>query len=339
MALNPKLEFYKIKLVSITNDYKTFRDFAIDELYQRRPSSDAQIMYKLFDTFISKLTSHIAKDDKIKKQLKLIKTSANIHLEHKPQVDVNRNIIYGVINGGRYGRNGMMSDSSTKSEDASPFDKNQTILRYYYFLLYLPLDHYEGFLIIHSNSKEETITEVFKTYIAKLFKGNYYRKAALFSFCPKSFQEEFERDAIIKSLEFSNSYLDTIFTEDGIKSCIKGYEVKIEIKPKDKTLSLSDKPFIKKIISRLGFIRNNENRDNLTDFKGKRMTLNSKSTNSNNSFDIDDENLEVKPVVYLKERITKFNDDDTPNFDELNSYCQNLFNKEVLPEIRPDLYV
>lgn len=339
MALRPKLEFYKIKLVSITNDDKTFRDFAVDELYKRKPSLNAQIMNKLFDHFISKLTSRIAKDDKIKKQLKLIKTSANIHLKHQPQVDVRNNIIYGVINGGRYGRNGMMSDSSTKSEDASSFDKNKTILRYYYFLLYLPLDYSEGCLIIHSNSKEETITEVFKTYIAKLFQGKYYRKAALFSFCPNSFQKEFEKGAIIKSLEFSNSYLENIFADDGIKSCLKGYEVKIEIKPKNNNLSLTDKSIVRRFISQLGFVRNKEGKDRLTDFRSKRMKLNNPSTNSNDSFDIDDENLEVKPVVFLDGRITKFNDDDTPDFDELNYYCQNLFINEILPEIRPDLYV
>ena len=339
MALRPKLEFYKIKLVSTTNDYKTFRDFAIDELYQRKPNSNAQIMYKLFDYFISKLTSNIAKDDRIKKQLKLIKTSANIYLEYKPQVDVDRNIIYGVINGGRYGRNGMMSDSAAESEDASSFDKNKTILRYYYFLLYLPLDYNEGCLIIHSNSKEETITEVFKTYIAKLFQGKYYRKAALFSFCPNSFQKEFEKGAIIKSLEFCNSYLDNIYTDEGLKSYLKNYEVKIEIKPKKQDIPLSEKSIIQRFIRQLGFTRSNDKKDALVNFKSKRMKVNSPSTNSNDSFDIDDENLEVKPVVFLDGRITKFNDDETPNFGELNSYCQNLFINEILPEIRPDLYV
>ena len=49
MALRPKLEFYRFKLVSKDENYKTFRDFAIEELYQRRPNSDVKIMNKLFD--------------------------------------------------------------------------------------------------------------------------------------------------------------------------------------------------------------------------------------------------------------------------------------------------
>ena len=53
---------------------------------------------------------------------------------------------------------------------------------------------------------------------------------------------------------------------------------------------------------------------------------------------LDDENLDLIPVVYLEDRIKNYNDDETPEFEELNILCQNLFKDEVLPEIRPDLY-
>ena len=97
MALKPKLEFFRFKLISKDGEYKTFRDFAIDELYQRRPSSDAQIMNKLYEHFMNRLVTDTAKSSKLKKQLKLIKTTANIHLDKKPLVDINNNLIYGVI--------------------------------------------------------------------------------------------------------------------------------------------------------------------------------------------------------------------------------------------------
>ena len=48
--------------------------------------------------------------------------------------------------------------------------------------------------------------------------------------------------------------------------------------------------------------------------------------------------LNVIPVVYLEGRINHYNDDDTPEFNELNQLCQNLFQDEVLPEIRPVLF-
>lgn len=339
MALRPKLEFYKFKLISKDGTSKTFRDYAVEELYQRRPSSDAQIMNKLYEHFMNRLVTDTAKSGKLKKQLKLIKTTANIHLDKKPLVDINNNLIYGVINGGRFGRNGMMSDSSVETEDASAFGKNKTILRYYYFLLYLPLDYSEGCFIIHSNSKEETITDIFKTYISRLFKGEKYKSAALFMFCPKSFQQEFEECAIIKSVEFGNTYLDDIYTDDGIHSYSQLYDVKIEIKPRQGDIPLSEKSKISKLLQILGFARERQNTDKLTEFNSKKMTLNSPFSKSDRTFDFDDENLNAIPVVYLEGRIQNYNDDDTPDFRELNTLCQNLFRDEILPEIRPDLYV
>jgi hypothetical protein len=43
--------------------------------------------------------------------------------------------------------------------------------------------------------------------------------------------------------------------------------------------------------------------------------------------------------VYLNGRISKSNPDGTPDFDELAELCKNYFNDEILPELRPDLYV
>ena len=338
MALRPKLEFYKFKLVSRDGAYKTFRDFAIDELHQRRSSSKNQIMKKLFDHFMNMLVTDMAKSNSIKKQLKLIKTKANKYFKQKPQVDINNNLVYGVINGGRYGRNGMMSDSSAEAEDANAFGKNKTILRYYYFLLYVPLDHNEGCFIIHSNSKEETITDIFKIYISRLFKGSSYKNAALFMFCPKSFQREFENESIIKSVEFSNTYLDDVYNEEGIRSHSQLYDVKIEIKPKQGNIKLKDRSRIQKLLGQLGYIHQNKDNEKLTSFKSKKMTLNSPFSKSNRTFDLDDDNFDLIPVVYLEDRIKNYNDDETPEFEELNILCQNLFKDEVLPEIRPDLY-
>lgn len=338
MALRPKLEFYTLKLVYKDLEYKTFRDFAIEELYQRRPSSDAQIMYKLFDHFMNGLVTDIAKVKRIKKQLKLIKTASNKHLANRPVVDVQKNIIYGVINGGRFGRDGMMSDSSSDAEDANAFGKNKTILGYYFFLLYLPLDHNEGCFIIHSNSKEETITDIFKVYIEKLFKGGNYKCPALNMFCPKSFQEEFQNEAIIKSVEFSNTYRDEVFTDEGLGTYQQLYDVKIEIKPKDGDILLTEKSKIGSLLRQLGFTRHRHNTEGLTSFDRKKMTLSNSFSKTDRTFDFDDENLNVIPVVYLEGRINNYNDDDTPEFNELNQLCQNLFQDEVLPEIRPDLF-
>ena len=128
MALRPKLEFFRLKLESKGDEYKTFRDFAIEELNLRRSTSDAQIMIKFYEHFMKSLVTDKAKVNSLKKQLKLIKNNANKYLVHSPKVDVAKNIVYGVINGGRFGRDGMMSDSRPDVDEGAAFGKNKTII-------------------------------------------------------------------------------------------------------------------------------------------------------------------------------------------------------------------
>lgn len=170
------------------------------------------------------------------------------------------------------------------------------------------------------------------------FKGGNYKRPALNIFCPKSFQEEFQNEAIIKSLEFSNTYRDEVFTDEGMRTYQQLYDVKIEIKPKDGDIPLTAKSKLGNLLRQLGFSRHKHNTDRLTNFDRKKMTLNSPFSKTDRTFDFDDENLNVIPVVYLEGRINHYNDDDTPEFNELNLLCQNLFQDEVLPEIRPDLF-
>ncbi len=332
VKLRPKLELFRFSLSPKDGEYKTFRNFALDELNAKKNNDDKKIMIKLFDYFKNGLVSMYAKDHGIKKQLKLIKTKANKYLKNQPQYDDKSYIIYGVISGGRFGRNGMMSDASEKIEDANAFGPNKTILRYYYFLLYLPLDHNEGFFIIHSNSKEETITDIFKIYISRLFQGKNYGKPSIIQYCPKSFQEEFKNNSIIKKIEFRNTYIvGDNFVIDPIRIESKEYDVKIEITPKKSKSKLVDKDKLIKQFGNLFF-----GKDKLEDFNSKKVTLNNLDTNSDRKFELDKENLEIIPVIYLEDKIKNYNKDDTPNYDELNNYCQDLFKNEILKEIRPD---
>ena len=107
---------FRIKLNPTDETFKTFRDFALDKVYEHRISNDIHIINKLFDYFMNQLVTEKAKVNKLRKQIKLIKTSSNIHLIHKPTVDLTNHTISGVINGGRYGRNGMMGDVAANSE-------------------------------------------------------------------------------------------------------------------------------------------------------------------------------------------------------------------------------
>ena len=338
MALRPKLEFFRFSLESKDEVYKTFRDFAIEELYERRPSSDIQIMHKLYDYFMNNLATKKAKVNQLKKQLKLIKNSANKYLVHQPNIDVSKNLIYGVINGGRFGRDGMMSDSRPDVNEGAAFGKNKTILRYYYFLLYLPLDYHEGCFIIHSNSKQETITDVFKMYIGRLFSGENYRCPTISRFCPNTFQEEFKEHAIVKSLEFRHTCADAnVFTNAGYVVDNLQYDVKVEITPHAGNNMLQNRGAINRLLQLMRLVDPRKT-ILLGDFGTQKIIMRDVVTKSDRTFDLNDEELNIVPVVYLKDRIEHYNDDDTPNFLELDALAKRVLQEEILPEIRPDLY-
>lgn len=336
--IKSKLEFFRFELNEKEENFKTFRDFACEALYLRRPSNDTQIMNKLFDHFMSKLVTDLAKDDTLKKQIKLEKKSTvNLHLEHQPKVDVDRHIIYGVINGGRYGRNGIIGDV-LDPEEANILKKSKTVLQYYYFLLYLPLEHNEGCFIIHSNSKEENITDIFRKYITRIFKADKYNMPNVKSFSPKSFQEEFRKGALIQQIEFQDNILDDTFTKAGFSKHANEFDVIIQIKPKAKDIPVGGSDKMKAFFSRYLFGRES-NKQELSNFNKASVTLNNTVSNSIRKFEWNSKDADFVPVIYLDGRISKFNDDDTPDFDELNTLCQEYLQNEVLPEIRPDLFV
>ena len=64
-------------------------------------------MNKLFDHFMNGLVTDIAKGTRIKKQLKLIKTASNKHLDNRPVVDVQKN--------------------NTNNSETSHFNTNETL--------------------------------------------------------------------------------------------------------------------------------------------------------------------------------------------------------------------
>lgn len=337
MALRPKLEFFRFQLNHNDVRFKTFRDFAREVLYQRRINSDTQIMHKYLDYVRNSLVTKDAQDDSIKKQLKLISSAANIYAAYMPTVDPANHLIYGVINGGRFGRHGLMSDSDVTATDAKAFGKDKTILRYYYFLLYLPLDHNEGFLAIHSNSREETVTDVMKTFVRRLFKGNGYISPKLHPFCPRAVREEFKNESFLKELVFRDTVIDRIFTAEGMHSQDQAFDVEVKIRPRGKDYRPDD-GIVAKIMNKFGFKRP-AGTDSLGTFRSKIARVNNVVNESERTFTINRESMDdIIPVVYLEGRIKKYNDDQTPDFGELDKYCRETFANSILPELRPDLF-
>lgn len=338
MAINPKLEFYRFTLNNKKKDFKTFRDFAIEELKAGKNSTDEKVVEVCFKHFVQSLKTAYAKDDKLKKKICFEKKkSINKYFDKGPTYNSTDKTISGVINGGLYGRDQIVSNNDDE-EDSFSLDLNKSVLQYFFFYLYLPPDHNEGFFMIHSNAKEETITNIFRSYITNIFRGHNYNKAQPTEFCPKSFQDEFLKGAILKSMSFKTTFMDDLHTTDGVSQLFQQYDIKIEAVPKNKEISgkLAE-GFLSKLQAKLFGSKNKEKP--LKYFDETKMVLESDITGSTKTFQWNAKDNEFVPVVYLKGRVDKTNTDGTPDFDELKIYCKTIFTNEILPEIRPDLYV
>jgi hypothetical protein len=337
-TISPKLEFFRFKLNHRKDEFSTFKNFTINELNARNNWNEEKMMETLCSHFVNSLNGNHAKDDKLKKQIKLEKRkSINKYLSNKPKYITEKNVICGVINGGSYGRDRIVGDVDDP-EEGSQLGQRKSVLQYYFFLLYLPLDHNEGCFIIHSNGKEETITNIFRKYVSNLFKATGYNKPVMESFCPKSFQDEFRKGAIIQSIEFKDTEVDDIHTVNAITESIGKFDVKIEIIPQNKGISVSLSEAIKSFLNPFFFGKEQKHK-NLNDFDNANIITRNPVNNSTRTFEWNSKDNDFVPVVYLDGRISKLNEDDTPDFDELEKLCINYLSDEILPDLRPDLYV
>lgn len=337
MASNPKLEFYKFQLSPSNGKKKTFRDFAIEELKADKSVSNDDAFKKCFEHFIKTIETTHAKSDKKKKTITIIANpSTNPYLSSKPSPIVKKHLITGVINGGPYDKDAIVSDIANK-EDNSKLGRNKSILLPYFIFVYLPSDYHEGFFAIHSNSVEENVTAIFRSYISNLFSGNEYNKAIPEAFCPKSFQDEFRKGAIIKNLTFSTTIIDNSHSTDPIQNLLQEYSIKIEATPKGKgkSISISQGQKVIDFFEKKIFKTKTDKELSLNKFKNKSLLAKNDVTNKTKVFQWDKKDDDFVPAVLLNGRVKI--KDGTPDFEELKKFCINIFEDEILTEIRPDL--
>lgn len=202
---NPKLEFFRFKLNHKSDTNKTFRQFMLENGKCTKRQVDCTIFGRLFKYFMEAPSKGFAKSDSLKKVVTVIgnrgRKKINKHFSERPKVEFPDCIISGVVNGGPFGKERILSDLEKKDESES-IQSTQPVLQYYYVFLYLPLDHYEGFLMVHSDSSEETITQAMRKYVADIFTLGDYRKPVMAAFAPNHFEKEYKDGAIIKSMSF-----------------------------------------------------------------------------------------------------------------------------------------
>lgn len=339
---NPKLDFFRFKLKHKSGADKTFREFMLESGKCTNEDSDSKIFGKLFEYFMNELKNDFAKNDSIKKVMTLISNKGhritNRHWDERPKPDLAKNIIAGVVNGGTYGKDRIVTKLSKKDE-TSNLTVDQPVLQYYYIFLYLPIDHNEGFMMIHTDSAEESISNFARNYISELFSIGSFQKPTIRIFAPKCFQDEYRQGAVVKSMSFQTTYVDNqIEDDDPIKDVMSDYDVKINITPKGKG---------NKSLAKMGSIRNylkqrffgvRSYTKQLDEFEKCTVNTVNKDTKTSKTFDWNLRDSELTPVVYLDGKVA-FNEDGTVNLARLDTYCKDLFENQIIRELRPDKYV
>ena len=339
---NPKLDFYRFKLKHKSGENKTFREFMLESGKCKKRDTDSKIFGKLYEYFMNDLKVDFAKNDSIKKVMTLISNKGNRiinkHWDERPIPDLAKNIIAGVVNGGTYGKERILTKLGKKDE-TNNLAVDQPVLQYYYIFLYLPLDHNEGFMMIHTDSAEESISNFARKYIADLFRIGDYQKPIMSIYVPKCFQDEYKQGAIVKSMSFQTTYVDNQIEDgDPIKDVMGDYDVKISITPKgDGNKGLAMMESIRNYLKQRFFGAENYKKQ-LGEFDKCTVNTENKDTKSSKTFDWNLKDSELTPVVYLDGKVA-INEDGTANLVGLDRYCKDLFDNQILKELRPDKYV
>ena len=332
---NPRLDFFRFSLKHKSGQMKTFRDFMIENGKCTSRQKDFTIFANLYKYFMEAPANDFATNPSLKKVMTVIQNKKiNSHLDKQPKPKYPDCTISGVVNGGPYGKERILTELSNK-DAAGTLSKSQPVLQYYYIFVYLPLDHSEGFLMVHSDSAEESITQFLRNYVSSIFKIGDYQKPIMTVFAPSKFQEEYKEGATISSLSFKKTIVDNqIENDDPIKEVVNDFEVNITVTPKGDKPALGLANRLKEFFNSKIF-GNQTNNYRLEEFDHCTVHTRNSDTNSTKQFEWNNRDMDLVPVVYLKDRV-KILDDGTPEFTELNQFCQQLFKEDILPELRPD---
>ncbi|MDR0606667.1 MAG: hypothetical protein LBG80_20540 [Bacteroidales bacterium] len=339
MASNPKLEFYKFSLKHTDDNRKTFRDFAIEELNGDASMSNDNIFELCFRHFVKQFTEGHAKNKNKQKTITFISDeSKNPYVKYYPTLNKAKNTLSGVINGGPYDKEAIVSDT-TNNENNSTLGKNMSILLPYFIFAYFPSDHFEGFFIVHSYNRADSITDVFRSYVTELFKGNNYNKAIPMPFCPKNFQEEWRKGAVIQDMIFSTAVIDNQLSNNPISNNFNEYNVEIKITPK--VAKDKNKPQMQSInniwdiFKAKGYSKGSDV-IKIEDFEKQKIVAKNEERKTTKTFQWNSTENEFVPVIYLRDVGVAVSENGIPDFEQLKIYCTSLFDSEILKEIRPD---
>lgn len=305
-----RLEVFKFNL-SPRKSYKGTNSFR--DLFIKRTEEPTNIENtKLYSSFFKHMISILDSDYKVVKN----KAFTLINENKQTSFSAQKNIIYGVLEGGQMGegktRRKLRNKTNSNSLDGDVINDK------YFFYIYAPLNDSNGYIMFQIY-QQDNIREEFMSFIFKeIFKNDTeYNMPNYDVFIPQSIKEEFKSSAKVKELKFTETVLSTeIEKSASFMSINDSYKIEIKITPvKSKIqMSLLDslvKPFLKKSFNGIG----------LDNFDKKNVVLKN-SNKKTATFEMDGTG-DIMPRIYLKGRIP-INTFGVPDFEELKKYCDGI---------------
>lgn len=239
MANKAKLEFINFVLEHKTGQHKTFFDFLVEQGKCGKNTQPKNAFVQLYKYFMEPTMNGYAKAKGLKKVFTVVDKKTNRFKDNKPKPDMNKYIISGVVNAGDYGYDLLMTELGNKQE-ASHIDTNKALLHYVYIFVYLPLDSNVGFIMVHSNTRADSIAPLMRNYVKSIFEKGDFKKPTITTFIPKDYSKEYKKGAVIKGLSFHTRIIDVQMpNESPIKDNFGSYDIKISIKPNDSSTPFS----------------------------------------------------------------------------------------------------
>lgn len=324
-SLEPKLEVYQINLNPQKNYGKNFKDFIIN--INEAPDEDENSLYlDLFKKFIEEIDNENFKiDEKKNKAIGAYNTKPEDGQQPSIKCYSHKNIISGLIEGGNYGIKRNTSKVDEKEEKIS-MDKKSVVLFIHYFLLYTPLNGEKGFLLIQYYQGNK-IADVFTSTLADFFSAKgAYNKAVIKRFYPPAIIEQIKGQSELKKMKYTDKQ---VLNPDDIASIDIGdqereFTIKVEI-DFAKSMEKGKKKLLKDFWGQIKF-----KGKRLSDFRDKKGVLKVKDKNQQTVFNLDDEEMDIKPVINLLDYI-EVDQDNIPSLEQLENFCLNLLETDILP--------
>lgn len=331
MIHNPKLNIYIIELnkkrkntkCSFFDYYNTLSDV---EFVQGQNSEVFQFFMESFTKFVGGKES-FSEDNTVKKVFGIDQIGQDLNLK----IDINKFILSGILEGGKYGINRESANIKNK-EKRKNIPVTDAILDKFYFLLHTPLNSKTGYLIIQSYT-EETILSLVLNKLKEYFylKSDIYFKPKVELFVPEKFIEKYKRDSSIKNVKYTSK----ITIDDSYNSIatleLSEFDLEIKLKPKNEIKPESRfLTEIKKVLGKLSF-----NNTNLEDFDDGRVFIQDDGNRKAN-FDINKDIDKIKPTIYLSDTDVELNANGVPDFESLHTFCVSLL-EEVDEEYKRNL--